>query len=36
MELVRKSRTLPREQEPGEKFAYSNTNYMPGQERQAP
>ncbi|TYB59806.1 beta-lactamase family protein [Nonomuraea sp. PA05] len=27
-ELVRRSRTLPREQEPGEKFSYSNTNYM--------
>ncbi|WP_165974939.1 serine hydrolase domain-containing protein [Nonomuraea deserti] len=27
MELITKSRTLPREQEPGEKFSYSNTNY---------
>jgi D-alanyl-D-alanine carboxypeptidase len=28
MELVKKTRTLPRAQEPGEKFSYSNTNYM--------
>ncbi|WP_169789132.1 serine hydrolase domain-containing protein [Nonomuraea candida] len=28
MELVKKSRTLPRAQEPGERFSYSNTNYM--------
>ncbi|WP_327581329.1 beta-lactamase family protein [Nonomuraea sp. NBC_00507] len=28
MELVKKSRTVPRTQEPGEKFSYSNTNYM--------
>ncbi|AQZ62441.1 hypothetical protein BKM31_14100 [[Actinomadura] parvosata subsp. kistnae] len=28
IELVKKSRTLPRTQEPGEKFSYSNTNYL--------
>ncbi|MGI5204777.1 serine hydrolase domain-containing protein [Spirillospora sp. CA-108201] len=28
MELVRRSRSVPRSQEPGEKFSYSNTNYM--------
>ncbi|MEN3539840.1 serine hydrolase domain-containing protein [Microbispora sp. ZYX-F-249] len=28
IELVKKTRTLPRTQEPGEKFSYSNTNYM--------
>ncbi|GAA2216288.1 serine hydrolase domain-containing protein [Nonomuraea monospora] len=28
IELVKKSRTLPRAQEPGEKFSYSNTNYL--------
>ncbi|WP_165974793.1 serine hydrolase domain-containing protein [Nonomuraea deserti] len=27
MELVRRSRTVERKQEPGEKFSYSNTNY---------
>nr|WP_277350109.1 serine hydrolase domain-containing protein [Nonomuraea sp. FMUSA5-5] len=28
IELVKKSRTLPRTQEPGERYSYSNTNYM--------
>ncbi|MEO3799082.1 serine hydrolase domain-containing protein [Nonomuraea sp. B1E8] len=28
LELVKKSRTVERSQEPGEKFSYSNTNYM--------
>ncbi|MCG5220115.1 serine hydrolase domain-containing protein [Streptosporangium sp. KLBMP 9127] len=28
IELVKKARTVSRDQEPGEKFAYSNTNYM--------
>ncbi|MGP3932502.1 serine hydrolase domain-containing protein [Nonomuraea sp. KM88] len=28
LELVKKSRTVKRSQEPGEKFSYSNTNYM--------
>ncbi|MFB4282753.1 MULTISPECIES: serine hydrolase domain-containing protein [unclassified Nonomuraea] len=28
MELVKRSRALPRQQEPGERFSYSNTNYM--------
>ncbi|TDC00163.1 class A beta-lactamase-related serine hydrolase [Nonomuraea longispora] len=28
LELVKKSRTVERTQEPGEKFSYSNTNYM--------
>ncbi|TDC97565.1 class A beta-lactamase-related serine hydrolase [Nonomuraea deserti] len=28
LELVKRSRTVERSQEPGEKFSYSNTNYM--------
>lgn len=28
MELIERSRTVPRSQEPGEKFSYSNTNYF--------